>query len=126
MLSKSSKAQTSFEMVMVAGLILIVILGALRLVPSIGASTTRMGIVKSEAMKILDRYDRFWYLIEVKEPVVAADPDEITIVVGNVDIADPKWNAAARELEAINLKLVETRLYSDPGDVKIIVEEKDW
>lgn len=115
----SPKAQTSFEMVIITTLVIIVILGALRLVPSISVSTGKIAVLKSEALKVLSEQKKFYYIADIEEPVIYTDPDEITIVIGGSSVDA----TLEQQLRNLDQKLVDAKFYSDASDITIIVQE---
>jgi hypothetical protein len=124
---KGKKAQTSFEVILVATFALLIVLGMLRLVPSTMTAIGKTAVVKSEALKILDAQDKFYYIAEVKDAVTyhpGVAYDTITVLIGNVA---PTENIAylQAKFDAYNLsqKLVDTKFYGAAADVRVIVEK---
>jgi hypothetical protein len=117
---KGKKAQASFEMILITTLALLLVMGMLRLVPSTMTSMGKTAIVKSEALKILNAQEKFYYIAEVKDAVTSTTPNTITILVGgNTVIVGSQLET---DLEAISQKLVDAKLYTAATQVNIIVE----
>ncbi|MFH1234808.1 MAG: hypothetical protein V1493_04325 [Candidatus Diapherotrites archaeon] len=120
---KGKKAQASFEMILITTLALLLVLGMLRLVPSTMTAMGKTAVVKSEALKILNAQEKFYYLAEVKDAVTSTSPNTITVLVGGNNVTLAEINSLKTEFDAIiRQKLVDAKLYTAITDVDIIVE----
>jgi len=105
-------------MVLISALALVVVFSMLAYVPGLTASTGKIAVVKSGALEIISRYDGFYFIADIEGPITHTHPDEITIVIGG-DPLDPVMEG---ELEDLDLKLEEKKLYTNASDVTILVE----
>jgi len=105
-------------MVLISALALVVVFSMLAYVPGIANSTGKIALLKSHSLEIISRYDGFYFVADIEEPVTYADPDEITIVIGG----DPIPGPMKAELVNLNSELVDKKIYLNPADVTIIVE----
>ncbi|MCX6802633.1 MAG: hypothetical protein NT067_06005 [Candidatus Diapherotrites archaeon] len=121
---REKKAQTSFEVILISTLALMIVLGMLGLVPSTMSAIGKTAVVKSEALKILNAQDKFYYIAEVKDAVTSTTPNTITILVGGDNVTLTEIASLKTEFNAvIRQKLVDAEFYSAITEVEISVEK---
>lgn len=99
-----NRAQSSFEMVTIASIIVMLSLTTLSYLPKIGLSTGVIGVLKSEALKELSKEDKFYFIEGIEPPTGIGGDGSVTIRIGGGDksVVEPRIVSIATILEDLN------------------------
>ena len=116
MLMKSEKGQTSFEVIIITTVVIVMVTVCLSTIPPVMVTTAEIAVLKSETLRLLSEEGEFCYIANIKEPVTFTGTDEITIVIDGCPVpAQLKTDIMGVEQDIIDLGLA--------SDVEIYVEE---
>jgi len=111
------KAQSSFEMVIIASVVTALAFAALAAVPKIANSTGAIAVLKSEILSTLSKYDKFYFIESIDSPM--ANPSqgqtEIKVYIGGNDV-----NPIRSEIESKGAVLEDKNFYSN---VSVVVQQ---
>lgn len=101
---RHNKAQSSFEMVMIASIIVMLSLTTLSYLPKIGIGTGIISVLKSETLKELSKEDKFYFIEGIDPPTGVGDDGEVIIRIGGGDksFIEPQIVSIASILEDLN------------------------
>ena len=111
------RAQSSFEMVIIASVVVTIAFAALSSIPKMANSTAAIALLKSEILSELSKYDKFYFIESIDSPM--ANPSlgqtEIKVYIGgnNVDAIRP-------QIEGKNAVIEDKNFYSN---VSVIVKQ---
>ena len=118
-MARKQRAQTSFEMMIIITLVIVMVLSGLRLVPAITTSTKMIAVLKSEALEVLSEEDEFYYIADISEPRTAVMPREITIFIGGSALTPQ----LIQKIENLNQNLADANVISNPARLDILVRQ---
>jgi hypothetical protein len=84
------KGQSSFEMVIIAAIVVVLTFTSLSYLPRIATSTGAISILKGEILEEISKYDRFYFIESIDSPRanVSLGQTEIEVFIGGEDV-DP-------------------------------------
>ncbi|MCD6478788.1 MAG: hypothetical protein J7L44_02770 [Candidatus Diapherotrites archaeon] len=111
------KGQSSFEMVIIAAIVVVLTFTALSYIPRLAASTGAIGILKGEILEELSRYDRFYFVESIDSPRAntALGQTEIEVFIGGEDV-----NPIRSHIEEISAVIEDANFYDN---VSIVVQQ---
>jgi len=110
------KGQTSFEMIIVATIAMVIVVTSMALVPGIVSSTGKIAVLKSGLLLRFSEQKEFSYILDIKEPKTGISPEEITVLYGGKELAPPTESQWEAELAQ---ELVDKKFYGNASQVKI-------
>ncbi len=110
------RGQTSFEMLVVATIVMAIVISSMTLVPWLINSTSEIAVVKNDLLLRFSEQKEFSYILKVEDPKISVSPQEITVLYGGKTL--PPATESQWETD-IAKELVDKNFYSDPSKVKI-------
>ncbi|RLG70306.1 MAG: hypothetical protein DRO07_00525 [Candidatus Iainarchaeum archaeon] len=100
----SRRAQSSFEMIMVTGIIIMLALTITSYLPKVGVSTGIISVLKSETLKELSKEDKFYFIEGIDPPEGVGGDGKVVVRIGGGDksAVEARIVSIASTLEDLN------------------------